>query len=485
MAEEGESSDDEDRGGGARGAVSGDPVGIVPGTKLIRSNSGNSVPYTQGVSSREGFRSLLVDLLGYGGAGGQVSVVVTSRESVGGGLVGFTEKVLTLDPLSPMDAARLFAKRAPRHLLIQEIRSVDEGNGGGGSGGGGSAGGAGAGNPSSSSNANLLQLLSSHKVMQFLGGHPQAIALATPLLLDRTLAEVGELLVTQGVRSLSVAGMMEGEKSTINTLVMSLRASLLNVTRRSPSAGIFFALLGLLPSGASTLDLSNMCGIGGYTDNNHRGNAGDAVSSSMFEREGGNAVGGGNGSGGYGSGGYGSGGSEPSVVRCWGPSVECLVRASLIQHKSIIIARAEPLRSSDVSTPSSASSMSSSSHRVRKEPMGAGMGGGGARDDENGHVFGWFNALPFVSHFAEATLRDAPLATALARVTQPQWRRYIRKSSRPLSGVKDGRLAASVCIAGHYALKAEWMFLACGNTLEPAASRAAFQAIDRCALEHE
>ena len=88
MAEEGESSDDEDRGGGARGAVSGDPVGIVPGTKLIRSNSGNSVPYTQGVSSREGFRSLLVDLLGYGGAGGQVSVVVTSRESVGGGWWG-------------------------------------------------------------------------------------------------------------------------------------------------------------------------------------------------------------------------------------------------------------------------------------------------------------------------------------------------------------------------------------------------------------
>ena len=51
----------------------------------------------------------------------QLSVLINSRQSVGGGLAGVTEKVYNVSRLSYLDAARLFMRLAPRPLQAEEL----------------------------------------------------------------------------------------------------------------------------------------------------------------------------------------------------------------------------------------------------------------------------------------------------------------------------------------------------------------------------
>jgi hypothetical protein len=92
-------------------------------------------------------------------------LLVTSRHAIGGGISGTAEKVHHLLRLDPISASRLFLKLSPRDLSLAEIGTDDP--------------------------EKILQKLSNHPVLKFLYGHPHAIALATPLLQDKSLVQLG------------------------------------------------------------------------------------------------------------------------------------------------------------------------------------------------------------------------------------------------------------------------------------------------------
>lgn len=166
-----------------------------------------------------------------------VHLLLTSRQAVGGGLVGTTEKVFGVPRLGPAAAACLLLHRCPRPLQREE-----------------------AGLPASASAAALHAALGRHPLLCFLDGHPQAIALAAPLLQDRTLAEVHALVAARGVQELQVTDMAPSARSATNTLAASLAASVAHVQRRRPEAVALFALMGLLPAGVLEVDLDAMWG---------------------------------------------------------------------------------------------------------------------------------------------------------------------------------------------------------------------------------
>eukprot|EP00753_Platysulcus_tardus_P008992 PLAT175.5.p1 GENE.PLAT175.5~~PLAT175.5.p1 ORF type:complete len:1597 (+),score=689.47 PLAT175.5:1104-5894(+) len=167
-------------------------------------------------------------------------LLVTSRQSFGGGMPGVSEKVLTLHQLPPRMAAMLFHRRSPRPLTAEEL--FPEGGVHGWE--------------------ETVAALANHSVLRFLSGHPQAIALAASLLQDRTLDEVRHLLTSRGVKELAVPDLMDSERSAVNTLVISLDASLEHLRRRQPQAVTLFALLGILPGGALGSDLQDIWGDG-------------------------------------------------------------------------------------------------------------------------------------------------------------------------------------------------------------------------------
>src|SRR4051812_16169520 len=57
-----------------------------------------------------------------------------------------------------------------------------------------------------------LMTLAQHPVLKFLGGHPQAISLAAPLLQDRTLAELQQLLSTKNLDALQLTNNSKDEE---------------------------------------------------------------------------------------------------------------------------------------------------------------------------------------------------------------------------------------------------------------------------------
>lgn len=225
----------------------------------------------------------------------RLTLLITSRQSVGGGLTTVAEHVYTLDRLGRLDAARLFARRCPRQLTLRELFPQDYVDtptsaastpnslatpplGGVDSGGGhtqdnGAAsssvsgtvavgapvdGGVPVSRRGSRTPEEALKALSDHPLLTFLDGHPQAIALATPLLQDRSLAELSELVNRHGVDQLAVVDIPEDERSAVNTLVTSLQVSVDHLRKRNPDAVAFFALMGLLPGGALACDFDGI-----------------------------------------------------------------------------------------------------------------------------------------------------------------------------------------------------------------------------------
>lgn len=171
----------------------------------------------------------------------QLSFLMTARQAMGGGMAGFDEKVLSLNRLSHYHAADLFLKQSPRPLLLSEIGAIDA-NG-------------------TSRTASVLDALTNHPLMAFLDGHPQAISLCAPLLQDRSLAELTRVVLSRGVSELQVVGLPAHDRSAVNTLVTSLGVSLEQVKMHHGQDAIrFFALLGLLPAGATPADFKSLWG---------------------------------------------------------------------------------------------------------------------------------------------------------------------------------------------------------------------------------
>ncbi|TMW68581.1 hypothetical protein Poli38472_006049 [Pythium oligandrum] len=172
-----------------------------------------------------------------------LAFLMTARQAMGGGIAGFDEKVVSLNRLSHFHAADLFLKKSPRALLLSEIGDID------------------AKASTHSRTASVLEALTSHPLMAFLDGHPQAISLCAPLLQDRSLSELTRAVLSRGVSELQVVGLAANDRSAMNTLVTSLDVSLEQVRLHHGSDAIrFFALLGLLPAGAMPADFKSLWG---------------------------------------------------------------------------------------------------------------------------------------------------------------------------------------------------------------------------------
>ncbi|DBA01594.1 TPA: hypothetical protein N0F65_011350 [Lagenidium giganteum] len=173
-----------------------------------------------------------------------LSFLMTARQAMGGGVAGFDEKVVSLNRLSHYHAADLFLKKAPRALLLSEIGDINTSMASG-----------------KSRAVSVLEALSSHPLMAFLDGHPQAISLCAPLLQDRSLSELTRAVLSRGVSELQVVGLPAHDRSAVNTLVTSLTVSLEQVKMNHDQDAVrFFALLGLLPAGAMPADFKSLWG---------------------------------------------------------------------------------------------------------------------------------------------------------------------------------------------------------------------------------
>jgi tetratricopeptide (TPR) repeat protein len=213
---------------------------------------------------------------------GGCSLVLASRLAVGGGL-DIAEKVYSLEPLHPIDAARLFEHWCPRPITLSEIHEVVK-----------SPRALTVGRQSSDSKTDdsttavtaaevahdkpdrkaaadseawdvdeNLKKLALHPVLQFLGGHPQAISLAAPLLQDRTLSELQELLTTKSLDALQVENIRAEERSAVNTLTASLEVSMDHIRSMHGEDPVqFFCAMALVPSGALIPDLESIWGYG-------------------------------------------------------------------------------------------------------------------------------------------------------------------------------------------------------------------------------
>jgi len=154
-------------------------------------------------------------------------LLLTSRHSLGAGIQGAAEKIHHLRQLDPLSAARLFIRLAPRKLKESELSALE-----------------------------------GHPILDFLSGHPHAISLAAPLLQDKTLDQLYNLLKSQSVDALEVPDIPKEELDATKSFAVSLQVSVSYLRERNPEAVNLFAVLGLLPSGALPLDLNAIWGEG-------------------------------------------------------------------------------------------------------------------------------------------------------------------------------------------------------------------------------
>jgi len=163
-------------------------------------------------------------------------LLLTSRHALGGGISGAAEKVHHLRQLDRGSAARLFVKLAPRDLKPSEVGTDDPGK--------------------------VLRMLMDHTILDFLSGHPHAISLAVPLLQDKTLSQLYEMLKSQPLETLVIPDVPEEELDAARSFAVSLAVSIGYMRERNQEAVRLFAVMGLLPSGALPLDLDAIWGEG-------------------------------------------------------------------------------------------------------------------------------------------------------------------------------------------------------------------------------
>ncbi|KDO33555.1 hypothetical protein SPRG_19189 [Saprolegnia parasitica CBS 223.65] len=130
------------------------------------------------------------------------------------------EKIMSLSRLSSVHAVRLFLKKAPRRL--QEATDFYAAPG------------------------VLEDQLRDHPLLAFLDGHPQAISLCASLLLDKTLPELTQAMVSPDA------------SASLPPLMASLTVSVASLP--SDDVRNFFALQGLFPGGGLAMDFKAMLG---------------------------------------------------------------------------------------------------------------------------------------------------------------------------------------------------------------------------------
>lgn len=164
----------------------------------------------------------------------KLRLLITSRQAIGGGLPGIAEKVVQVGRLAAIDGARLFLRLSPRRLTNADL-AVAEG-------------------------IDPVKALSEHPVLQYLAGHPHAISLAVPLLQDKTLGQLSDLLKSQNVDALLVADVPPDELDVMTSFAKSLAVSVRYVRERDPNSIKLFAVMGLLPGGAIPSDIDEIWG---------------------------------------------------------------------------------------------------------------------------------------------------------------------------------------------------------------------------------
>ena len=185
------------------------------------------------------FRELLTRLFE---SNPKVYILVSSRNSIGGGIPGTAERVYTLCRLSATVSAELLCRSAPRRLRLEEIQ--DE---------------------KLCSNTDPLTMLSKRPIIKMLEGHPQAIVLSSALLQDKSLQEVEKMFRNGNFNSsLQIVDISESQRSSSDTLRTSLQMSLNLIQKgedkiESDHTIHMFCVLGLLKGGAYLSDLEFVC----------------------------------------------------------------------------------------------------------------------------------------------------------------------------------------------------------------------------------
>lgn len=161
-------------------------------------------------------------------------LLLTSRQSVGGGITGISEYVHPLDCLTKIQAASLFLAVSPRVILPSEIGTENY------------------------EQAKLK--LANHPVLEFLSGHPHAIMLATPLLEDKSLEQLEQLIKEYKVKTLQVVDIPEDQHDQTTNFTVSLNISIHYVKEKCPDAIKLFSLMGLLPGKYTSSDTKEIFG---------------------------------------------------------------------------------------------------------------------------------------------------------------------------------------------------------------------------------
>lgn len=160
----------------------------------------------------------------------RLKILVTSRTHLGS-LPDLTEKVYNLLPLDSNSSVLLLERRAPRHISTGEIdelfheRAVSDGV------------------------DDAHSSFESHRLMQLLAGHPQAISLAATLLQGRTVKEAYQELLSTSLRI-----------NEMHPLKNSLSLSIEHVKMRNPASVNFFKMMGLFPCGVSSREMRKIWG---------------------------------------------------------------------------------------------------------------------------------------------------------------------------------------------------------------------------------
>jgi len=166
--------------------------------------------------------------------------LLTSQQVPGSGLRGLPAKAIHQRPLARTEAARLFLNSAPRSLAAELGRPASE--------------------------PMLIDLLARHPVLKCLGGHPHAILLAAPLLRNRSLVQLQELLASQLDHEPKQPTTSADQPSHDSAFLLALRAAVNDLRERQPNAVRLLGLMGLLPGGASPLDISLVWGEENWRD---------------------------------------------------------------------------------------------------------------------------------------------------------------------------------------------------------------------------
>jgi len=102
--------------------------------------------------------------------------------------------------------------------------------------------------------------LSNHPFILMLGGHPQAISLAAPMLENQSLKELFQQLLDTNI--MDVLGFQENQSYA--SLRLSLEISIKNIKKNNPEALELFKFIGLLPGGINQNELTEMWGNVGW-----------------------------------------------------------------------------------------------------------------------------------------------------------------------------------------------------------------------------